>query len=102
MGQAQQTRGAVLIVEDDAELRRLTVTLLKTSIGHHRVRKGGSCASRHPGRPRRHREDPHVLRPHRRLKLSTIKGALHVSDAQGSRVSQSRRGVHPASRRVQY
>jgi hypothetical protein len=31
MGQAQQTRGAVLIVEDDAELRRLTVALLKTS-----------------------------------------------------------------------
>ena len=29
MGQAQQTRGAVLIVEDDAELRSLTVALLK-------------------------------------------------------------------------
>src|SRR4029077_4074285 len=29
MGQAQQTRGAVLIVEDDAELRNLTVALLK-------------------------------------------------------------------------
>jgi hypothetical protein len=27
MGQAQQTRGAVLIVEDDAELRSLTVAL---------------------------------------------------------------------------
>jgi CheY-like chemotaxis protein len=29
MGQAQQTRGAVLIVEDDAELRSLTVALLE-------------------------------------------------------------------------
>ena len=29
MGQAQQTRGAVLIVEDDAELRNLTVALLE-------------------------------------------------------------------------
>src|SRR4051794_24751339 len=29
MGQARQTRGAVLIVEDDAELRSLTVALLE-------------------------------------------------------------------------
>ena len=29
MGQAQQTRRAVLIVEDDAELRSLTVALLE-------------------------------------------------------------------------
>ena len=29
MGQAQQTRGAVLIVEDDAELRSLTAALLE-------------------------------------------------------------------------
>jgi len=46
MGQSQQKRRAVLIVEYDAELRSLTAALFEDEqTGHHRIRKRRSRAA---------------------------------------------------------
>jgi DNA-binding NtrC family response regulator len=51
MGQAQQTRRAVLIVEDDAELRSLTAALLEDEqLDTIECESGRSCACRHADR----------------------------------------------------
>src|SRR5207245_6220385 len=47
MGQARQKSPAVLIVEDDAEVRSLAATLRRRTPGHYRMRECGSCACDH-------------------------------------------------------